>query len=331
MNISLGEIQVKATANLSKTSKKLDELQTQLNKLIGTGSKIGLTPGIGDGAIIASAALAAERAVFVLRYIPKLNHKHQVFSEQSIQRVRQMSITLAQLRQSAENALKASSTEKIVIDPATVAELHASIDKLSANIDKLADKTPAPKVEVYVNDTLPASAELEPTVTAESREPSKLGILLASVKRIVMYRLIRSAIKVVSTGFSDGVKSAYEWATENNHGFKEVMDRYATEMLYIKNSLGALAANILSLNTGFFEKVGDALVAAINVFNEFIASLKGLFTGDYSYLVAKKVAVTFGDNAEEAAKELKALYDKLAPVDELNVIRTQKDKNASVL
>ena len=166
----------------------------------------------------------------------------------------------------------------------------------------------------------PPPNPIKPLDDAAKKATKSMGGLFASIKRIAFYRLIRSAIKAVTSGFAEGVKAAYAWAEANNDAFKQVMDRYATRTNYLKNTLGALASTVLTALLPAFLSITDAIVKGINYVNEFIAAIAGAD----DFLRAKEVMVEFGDAADNAAGAQKKLNQQLMAFDELNVITTPK-------
>lgn len=150
---------------------------------------------------------------------------------------------------------------------------------------------------------------------------SKIGQLFSSIKRIAVYRFIRSAIKAVTQAFSEGIQNAYKWAVVNSDAFQQVMDTYATKSMYLKNTMGALASTILTALLPAFTWLVNKVVQVTNAVNEFIAAL----TGQDSYLRAREVAIQFGDAVEDATGKQKQLNQQLMKFDELNVIKTPKN------
>lgn len=174
-------------------------------------------------------------------------------------------------------------------------------------------------------ETSSAGKSMQTATKSAAKASSGIGNLFNSLKRIAMYRLLRSVIKAVTSAFSEGTKNVYAWAEAHNHAFKQVMDTYATRTNYLKNSLGAVASTVLTALLPAFLKITDALITAINFVNEFIAAIAGKDT----YIRAKEVAVEFGDAADDAAKKQKKLNIQLMAFDELNNITTPSSSGAT--
>lgn len=151
----------------------------------------------------------------------------------------------------------------------------------------------------------------------------------ASFKRIAMYRALRTAIKAITTGFSEGVKHLYQWAQLTGDSFVQTMDSMATSAHYLKDSLGAMASPLLDVFAPALEILVDRFVALLNVVNQFVSALTGKDTWRKAvrtptqYSGAMKEAT---DNTKKATKAQKELNKALQGFDELNVITTSDIK-----
>ena len=211
-----------------------------------------------------------------------------------------------------------------IVATADVSNAVKEISKLQSQLSGL--KGTATKAAPAMKETEKAVKNAGNTAKHAASGIEKLG---AALKRVIVYRMLRGAIKSVTQAFSEGVKNAYAWAEAHQDAFKQVMDTYATRTNYLKNTLGALASTVLTSLLPAFKQVTDWLIQGINYVNEFIAAIKGAFTGDYSYLRAKEVAVDFADATEDAANAQKKLNQQLMKFDELNVITTPKNAASS--
>ena len=153
----------------------------------------------------------------------------------------------------------------------------------------------------------------------------KVGELFAGLKRIAMYRLMRTAIKLFTQGLSEGLKNVYAYSQLVGTSFASNMDLIATNALYAKNSLGAMAAPLLNAIAPAVDYVTDKFVELFNVVNMFIARLTGAETAT----IAKKAATTWGDATEDAAgrgrQAVEELKRTILGFDELNVLQDNKD------
>lgn len=145
---------------------------------------------------------------------------------------------------------------------------------------------------------------------------SKAGQFLSSIKRVAMYRAIRTAIKAITDGFAEGRKNLYYYSQQVGTEFAPSMDKAATAALYLKNSIGAATAPITNYLVPIIDRAIDRLVELINKFNELTAVL----TGASTWTKAVKYPTTWQDALDEADKSAKKLKSTMLGFDELNVI-----------
>ena len=151
-----------------------------------------------------------------------------------------------------------------------------------------------------------------------SESAGKLKNLYSSMKRIFMYRAIRSAIKEISQGIREGVNNLYQWSKltgEDMYRFRDTMNSLSTSALYLKNSLGAMVSPLLNMLAPAVDYVVDKFVALINVINQFFARIAGQAT----WTAALKYPKEFADEVGGAAKKAK---DNIQDFDELHILRT---------
>lgn len=134
-----------------------------------------------------------------------------------------------------------------------------------------------------------------------------------SLKRIAMYRALRSAIKTITDGFNQGVENAYRWAQVNNNQLAASLDSLSTSSLYLKNSIGAMAAPLINMLAPAIATVVDWVVTLINALNRLFAMLGGQGT----WIKATKQATNYKDAVGGASKALKSFT---IGIDELNIL-----------
>ena len=147
----------------------------------------------------------------------------------------------------------------------------------------------------------------------------------SSIARVSFYRAVRTAIKMVTDGFKEGIENLYYFSQLTNSQFAPAMDSLATSSLYLKNSLGAVAAPLIQAVAPAVNYLIDLFVSLLNVINMVFAVLGG--GGSYTKAVRK--AAKYGEDLNKsmgggaaAAKELKRY---LIGIDELNVMPEQPD------
>lgn len=144
----------------------------------------------------------------------------------------------------------------------------------------------------------------------------KAGQFLSSIKRVAMYRAIRTALKAITDGFAEGRKNLYYYSQQVGTEFATSMDKAATAALYLKNSIGAATAPLTNFLVPIIDRAVDRLVELINRFNELTAVL----TGASTWTKAVKYPTTWQESLEDADKTAKKLKSTLLGFDELNVI-----------
>lgn len=153
--------------------------------------------------------------------------------------------------------------------------------------------------------------------------------LVHSFARIAMYRALRTAIKAITSGFSEGIKHVYQWAQQVGDKFTSTMDSMATSAHYLRDSLGAMASPLLDALAPAIDALVEKFVGLLNVVNQFIAA----FTGQSTWRKAVKTPTQYSgamkeatDNTRKATKAQKELNKALQGFDELNVITTNDIK-----
>lgn len=145
-----------------------------------------------------------------------------------------------------------------------------------------------------------------------------------AIGRIAFYRAVREAVKAVTDGFKTGMDNLYQYSRLVGTEFAPAMNSLATSALYLKNSLGAMAAPLIQALAPAVDFLIDKFVALINVIGKAFAVL----TGKSVYTQAKKHAVDYADAANSASK---ATQKFLLGIDELNILDNPAGGGASAL
>ena len=157
---------------------------------------------------------------------------------------------------------------------------------------------------------------------------SGLGKLYDSFKRIAMYRLVRFALSMLIKALKEGVNNIYQYSAMMGGAFAVSMNSAATNVLYLKNSLGAMAAPIINALAPAIDYLSGKIVSLLNLINMLIARLSGSST----YTAAKKISASYGDAFDKAAGSAKEAADKIKSyttgIDELNIIQETPDTSS---
>ncbi len=156
-----------------------------------------------------------------------------------------------------------------------------------------------------------------------------LGNLFHSIKRIAMYRGIRTLIRSITSGFSEGIKHLYRWSELVNNEFKASMDSLSTSAHYLRDSLGAMVSPLIDALAPAVEFLVEKFVSLLNIINQFFATL----TGKDTWRRAVRTATEYDDGIKDAADSTKEATDAqkklnkaLQDFDELNLITTSTTK-----
>ena len=204
-----------------------------------------------------------------------------------------------------------------------------AINRLAKGYDNLA--TSATKARGAVGGAIPSVAASSITRTGNAAKQAgdhakkatgKIGMLLASIKRVAFYRAIRTALKEVTQAFQEGTNNLYYYSQALNNidsaHASGTMNEFATTALYVKNSLGAALMPILQSLVPVVNAIADAFVWAANAVNQFFHALKG----ESVFTKAKRYATDYAEalgGASGAAKELKK---QIFGFDELNIFNS---------
>ena len=217
-------------------------------------------------------------------------------------------------------------------------ELTASVDdavnKLRTFASALGNlsKSSAPaaeKLKALKSDTRSVSSTIEKTTKATSNFIDKLKALgqtagsrvvssfkkaaegvngfFEKIKRVAMYRLIRSALRMITEGFKEGIVNFRAWSEQHGGKFAKTMDELGKSVNYLKNALGTLAAPLIEAVAPAINAIIDLLVNMINAFNMAIAALNGQDT----YTVAVRATTAVSNAMSEVAEGVKNASDDI--------------------
>ena len=252
---------------------------------------------------------------------------------------------ISELQAQMESAIATSATLSQTVRETGVAvgkgdynkELDGDFQSLGTSIQTVSDKMT--ELANAVNKAALSSKELSRATKDVKKETEKtntsivtlthhvnkanssLGNIFKSIKRIAVYRAIRSAIKAITSGIKEGIDNLYQWSRVWDNSFYKAMDRGASAVTYLKNSLGALFGSLLEAAIPAVEAFIKALVQGINYVIEFVGAFRGL---DKITIANPDFIVKY---AEDANKANTAMHKMLQGFDELNNITTQNSGN----
>ena len=140
--------------------------------------------------------------------------------------------------------------------------------------------------------------------------------LLSSLKRIAMYRILRTILKEIGKAFSEGLEKAYIFSSgieTEGHRFAEAMDRMKSSSNQMKGQLGSAFIALLAA-------IEPILIAIINLairVADAISQFMSAFTGK-TYLKANATAAQFADTMARGGAAAKEWKNQLLGFDEIN-------------
>lgn len=141
----------------------------------------------------------------------------------------------------------------------------------------------------------------------------KFTELFKSMKRIALYRLMRSAIKAITEGFSEGIKAVSRYSRSIDGQFSKTMDSLQSQLALMKGSLGAMAAPLIEMLAPAIMTVTNAVIQLANALNQVFS----LLSGKGSWTKATSAVQKYDDTVSGASGNTKKLT---AAIDELNVL-----------
>lgn len=226
-------------------------------------------------------------------------------------------------------------------------EVKTNAGQAAAQVDKLASATrslsaasssaekPTRELSRGLGKTAENAAQAKEATSSSAKEFKKLDTaaksaasnglskIAAAFKRILFYRIVRSAIKEVTQAFAEGVNNAYAYSKAISGPLAKNMDALATSFLYLKNGLGAGLAPIINALTPIITTLADAIANLGNTIAGFIAAL----TGQSTFIKAIKNMTNYADATKGAAKAQRQLLG----FDELNVLTAKSGSGGSSL
>lgn len=126
------------------------------------------------------------------------------------------------------------------------------------------------------------------------KSSSWVGKLMGRIRNISIYRMIRSGIKWLTSGVSEGIKGLAQYSGDVN----STLSNLKNSLGQIRNTLAISFASVLQTLEPLITKLSDMLVDLVNSFNLAMAKMQGKNV----YTKAKKAADDYAKSAEKARK-----------------------------
>ena len=147
------------------------------------------------------------------------------------------------------------------------------------------------------------------------------------IKRMVLLRAVRAVLREISEALKEGIGNLYQYSKYYGTDFAGAMDKAATSILYLRNSIAAALAPVLQMIMPYFERLVDWVVEGVNWLNQFFAVISGASTWTKAVKVTKEYADTSKEVTEATEEEAKAMKTLISGFDELNILEDKAAKN----
>lgn len=135
---------------------------------------------------------------------------------------------------------------------------------------------------------------------------------------VLVYGSAFRLFMMFTQGVSEGLQNISQYSDETANS----MNKLSTMSLYLKNSIGAALYPVIVAITPALEAMADAIIKALNAFNQFVSAWGGATT----FIKAKKVLKEYGETATATANKIKKSF---AGMDEITVIGNNDSGSAS--
>ena len=145
----------------------------------------------------------------------------------------------------------------------------------------------------------------------------KLGQFFEAFKRMSMYHLIFSAIQAITTVLKEGIGNIYQYDKALGGDFAKSMDSLATSFLFLKNSLGAMVAPIITSLAPALSLILDIVAEIANAIGYLFAALSGAT----SFKKAIRVQTEYAEAIDDTTEANERLKKSLLGIDEINALQ----------
>lgn len=173
-----------------------------------------------------------------------------------------------------------------------------SAEQFAKNVIKTIEHTPAVNVaKQNITDAynLSAVAKQMAKLGATTKKSSgSFQKLIGRIRNISIYRMIRTGIKWVTSGFQEGIQNFVQYSDSAN----QTLSNINSSLKQIKNTMGLALASVLQSLEPIITRLSDALVDFINSFNLAMAKMQGKDT----YQKAKKSIDDYAKSLQNVKK-----------------------------
>ena len=168
-----------------------------------------------------------------------------------------------------------------------------------------------------------AGKKLKEVGTSAKQGASGLSKFVSSLKRILMYRVVRSILSNIAKAAKEGIQNLVQYSAAiggiDASRANATMSQFASIGMQVKNTIGAAVMPVLNALMPVIQTLANWFIIAANAVNQFFAAISGAST----WTKAKEYAVDYAEGLDKASGSAKKLKGMLAGFDELNVIQSK--------
>lgn len=206
--------------------------------------------------------------------------------------------------------------------------LNALLGKVTANAGKVTANAGKAGAAMRRLAAAPVKKLLSPLDAAQE----KLKHLKYAFATVLTYGTIYRVMGLFKTGLTDGLDNLYQYSLITGNQFAASMDRAATSLLYLKNSIAAAAAPLINALAPALDFVVDKVVTLLNRFNQLVSALSGKTTYTKAVKQQTKYAEAVKDTSDaedDAKKKADELKRSLTSFDEIHALDDNSSKDSS--
>lgn len=176
-----------------------------------------------------------------------------------------------------------------------------------------------------------ASAPIKKLLSPLSAMQDKIKHIKYALLTVATYGSIYRIISLFETGLTDGLDNLYQYSLITGNQFAASMDRAATSLLYLKNSIAAAAAPLVNALAPALDFVVDKVVTLLNRFNQLVSALSGKTTYTKAVKQQTKYAEAVKDTSDaedDAKKKADELKRSLTSFDEIHALDDNSSKDS---
>lgn len=296
---NLNELKMVATLDNSDVKKKSNEMDNEFKKVIDTLARMTRTKGLSK--VITNFSELKQATSLVAKEADKA---YQKYVKLTVTGANASKIKGAQLAwQKATKSLEAyqKAMDKIA-QPSIKSPIHdlklagQPRDMLKTPVSDL--KMASPQAAKGIQSTTMAikglNKELNKNEQATNKSSTVWGRLMGRIRNIAIYRAIRTGLKWITSGVSEGLNNLAQYSS----GVNDTMSNLNGSLNQIKNTMGIAFASVLQALEPLLTTLADGLVNIVNSFNLAMAKMSGQNT----YTKAKKNVEDYAASLKKAQK-----------------------------